>query len=136
MRLRTAAKMMALYHALKALTLADTDDVDKSFTVEDIHHDAVASFHHAISLSFLVHFNRHFAHEFHWRQIVLAQVPPHRTRQPRLFHEFNQADLRLVVSVFRLRLVLRDHARPRLQHGRRMHLAARIEELRHPDFFP
>src|SRR5713101_934344 len=63
-------------------------------------------------------------------------MPALRLRQLRFLHELNQANLRRVVSIFGLRLVLRDHARPRLQHRRRMHVSLRIEELRHPDFFP
>src|SRR5579864_773018 len=122
--------MMALDHSLKSLAFADANYVYKLFTIEQLDQDTIAGLHRGIAISL----NWHFAHEFHRRQIVLAQVPTHRTRQPRLFHEFNQTNLSGIVSVFGLRFVLSDHAGARLQHGRRAHIALRIEELRHPDF--
>ena len=124
--------MMALDHALKAFALADPDYINKLFAFKHLNQNAVAGLDCGVAIGF----DGNFAHEFHRRQVVLAQVPARGLREARLFHEFHQADLRAVVAVFGLRLVLRNHARPRLQHGRRMHLAPRVEQLRHSDFFP
>ena len=59
----------------------------------------------------------------------------HRLGQPRFLHELDQADLRGNVAVAGLGLVLRNHARTRLQNGGGMHVALVVEELRHADFF-
>src|SRR5437667_2190211 len=127
--------MMPLDYALKSFSLADADDVHEFLAIENIHQHAITRFYRSIGLRFVVDLNRHFADELHRRQIILRQVPAHGLRESRLLHEFNQANLRAVVSIFRLRLVLRDHTGASLQHRRRMHLAPRIEELCHPDFF-
>ena len=67
-------------------------------------------------------------------RLFFARVSLRRLGQPRLLHELDQADLRRLVSVFRGRLVLRDHARTSLQHGDRANIALRVKQLRHPDF--
>ena len=67
-------------------------------------------------------------------RLFLPRCPRIGLGQPRFLHELDQADLRRVVSVFGLRLVLRDHAGPGLQNGGRMHVALVVEELRHADF--
>jgi hypothetical protein len=59
----------------------------------------------------------------------------HGLGQARFLHEFDQTDLRRIVAVAGLGLVLRDHARTRLQNGGRMHITLIVEELRHSDFF-
>src|SRR6185503_20657923 len=46
----------------------------------------------------------------------------------------DEPELYGLVAVLLGRLHLRDDARPRLQHGRRMHAAVRSEQLRHADF--
>src|SRR5215510_14095891 len=124
--------MMALDHALKTFAFTHANYVNKFFAVEHFYQYAVACFHRRITINF----DRDFLNELHWRQIVLRQVSAHRLRQPRLFHEFYEANLCGFIAVFSLGLCLRDHAWPRLQHGRRTHLTVRVEELRHADFFP
>src|SRR5207237_9820690 len=134
MRLRPAAKMVALDHTLKSAPFAHAHDVDKSLALKNVHQHAVAGFHRAIALGFFVDFNRHFADKLHRRKIVFSQMAFHRLREPRLLHEFHQADLRRRVSIPGLRVVLRDHARTGLKNRRWMHVALVVKELRHPDF--
>src|SRR6266487_2969900 len=55
MRLRAAAKMMALYHTLKSFALADANNVYESFALENINQHAVTSFYSAVRLSLFVH---------------------------------------------------------------------------------
>jgi hypothetical protein len=66
-------------------------------------------------------------------KVVLGKVSAHGLGQLLFFHKLDQANLRRLVSVFGAGLVLRNHARSRLQHRRRPHIALRIEELRHAD---
>ena len=66
---------------------------------------------------------------------MLAQMSAHGLGQPVLFHEFHQADLGGNISIAGGRFLLGHHARSRLQHRRRMHIALLIKELRHADFF-
>src|SRR5690348_12766652 len=132
MRLRATAKMVAFHDALKSLPLAHSDYIHKPLALEEVDQYAVTSFDCGVAVGF----DRTFADELHRRHIVLRQMPTFGLAQLRFLHEFHQADLRAVVSVFGLRLVLRDHTRSSLQHGRRMHIALRIEELRHADLFP
>src|SRR6185437_14836338 len=125
---------MALHHTLEAFALAYADYVNEFLAMEDVDQHAVAGFYRAVPFRTFFHFDGNFAHKLNRRQIVLAQVTLHGLRQARLFHELDQADLRGIVAVFGLRFVLRDHTGASLQHGRRTHIALRIEELRHPDF--
>src|SRR2546422_347081 len=99
MRLRTAAKMMALNHALKSLTLAHADDIDKLLAVKNVDQDPVACLHRTIALGLLFYFNRNFSDKFHRWHIVFAEVALHGLGQPRLFYEFHQANLRRVISI-------------------------------------
>src|SRR5438093_5285062 len=119
MRLRSAAKMMALHNPLKTFTLAYAGDIYKSFRFENLHQYAISGFDPAIAVGF----DRNFPNKLHRRNVVLRKVSEHRLRQPRLFHKFDQPELCTVVAVSRLRLMLRDHAWPRLQHRRRTHFA-------------
>src|SRR5580658_958354 len=133
-RLGTTTKMMPLHHALKAVPLAGSDDIDKTLAFENIDQHAVANFNHTLGrLARSVHFHGNLTQKFHWRKIVLGKMSTHRLGQLFFFDKFDQADLRRYVTVFRLGLVLRNHARSRLQHRRRPHIALRIEELRHAD---
>src|SRR5438445_10388484 len=106
--------MMAFHYTLKSFSLADADHVHKFLAVENIHKHAVASLYCSISLRFFVDLYRNFAHELDRGQIILRQVPTHRLRKTRFLYEFNQSDLRGVVSVLGLRLVLSNYTRPRL----------------------
>src|SRR6266702_1174055 len=74
-RLGTAAEMMPFHDALKALPLADSNDVDKLLAVENFDQHAIANLHRSITvtLSRRLNFKRHFAHELHRRQIILRQ---------------------------------------------------------------
>src|SRR5947199_1594669 len=75
MRLRPAAKMVALDHTLKSAPFAHAHDVDKSLALKNVHQHAVAGFHRAIALGFFVDFNRHFADKLHRRKIVFPRWP-------------------------------------------------------------
>jgi hypothetical protein len=128
--------MMPPDYAREAASFADADNVDKFLAVENVYQNSIAGFYQAIavSLGFFFDLNWNLAHELYWRQIVLAQVPASGLGQARLFHEFDQADLRGNVSVFGRSLVLRNHAGTSLQHRRGMNVAPIVEELRHTDF--
>src|SRR5271166_444007 len=136
MRFRTAGKMMPPDHTGKTTSLADADNVNELLAVKNIHQHTVSSFHQsvAVGLRLFFDFDRNLAHELDRRQIVLAQVSAGRLGQSRLFHKLDQADLRGNISVLGLRLVLRDHAGPSLQHGHGMNVALVVKELRHADF--
>src|ERR1035438_4130941 len=127
--------MMALDHALKAVPFARSNHVDKALALEYIDQDTVARLDHALGrFSRGVNFDSNLPHKSHRRQVVLGKVSAHRLGQLLFFYKLDQANLRRLVAVARLGLVLRNHARSRLQHGRRPHIALRIEELRHADF--
>ena len=120
-------------HAGKTAALADADDVHKLLAFKNVDQHPVAGLDRDCLFRFF-DLDRHFAQEFHRRQIVLSQMSLHGLGQARFLHELDQADLRRVISVAGLGLVLRNHARTRLQNGRRMHVALVVEELRHSDF--
>src|SRR5437660_6008347 len=124
--------MMALDYALKAFALTHADDIYKSLAIENFYQHAISRLHCGVAVGL----DWDLADKFHRRNIVLRQVSAHGLSHPRLFYEFNQTDLSGIVSVFGLRLVLGDHAWPSLQHRRRTHIALRVEQLRHADFFP
>src|SRR5579872_2533685 len=115
--------MMALDHPLKSLAFAYADNIDKFFAVENVDQHPVAGLHSAVAFGFFLYFDWNFADKFHRRNIVLAEMTLHRLGQARLFYEFHQANLRRIVAISSLRLVLRDHARTRLQDRRRTHIA-------------
>src|ERR1700680_4962478 len=128
--------MMPPNDAGKTTPLADTDDVHKFFAVEDVDQHAIASFHQpvAIALGLFFDLDWNLAHKLDGRQIILAQVCASRLGQSRLFHELDQTNLSGNISILGLRLMLRDHAGPSLQHGRGMNVALVVEELRHANF--
>src|SRR5438067_637653 len=97
--------MMALDYALKAFALTHADDIYKSLAIENFYQHAISRLHCGVAVGL----DWDLADKFHRRDIVLGQVPAHWLRQPRLFYEFNQTDLGGIVSIFGLRLVLRDH---------------------------
>ena len=78
MRLRSAAKMMALHNPLKTFTLAYAGDIYKSFRFENLHQYAISGFDPGIAVGF----DRNFADKFHWRNIILRQVSAHGLSQP------------------------------------------------------
>src|SRR3984893_5762424 len=123
---------MPLDHSLKPASLADADDVDKLFALKNLNQHAGPNLQ-AVA-AFPVALERHFAQEFHRRKIVLRQVSALRFGQSRFLHEFDQADLSRLVTVFRRGLMLRNHAGPRLQHRDRANIAFGVEQLRHADF--
>src|SRR5258706_6553296 len=124
---------MPLDYALEALALADSHDVDKLLALKNLDQHPVANLHRDVTVRSAVGFKRHFAHELHWRKIVLRQMSARRLSQPRLFHKLHQADLGRLVTVSRRRLVLRNYARTSLQHRDRTHIALRVKQLRHAD---
>src|SRR6202522_1917849 len=71
-RFRTAAKVMPLHYALESFALADSNNVDELFAFKNIHQHAVAGLHSSVAIAIAL--NRHFAHELHWRKIVLGQM--------------------------------------------------------------
>src|SRR5256885_16230344 len=117
MRLGPATKMMALHYALKSLALADSDDVDKLFAVQNFNQHSISGLYGSIAVSL----DRDLADEFHRRDIVLTEGTAHWLGQARLFYEFHQANLRRVVAVSSWRPLFRDPTRASLQHRRRTH---------------
>src|SRR5436305_1682767 len=107
---------MPLDDTLKAFSLADADIVDKLFAFENLDQNSVANLHRASIRAIAVGLKRHFAHELHWRKIVLRQVPAGGFGQARLLHKLDQAYLSRFVSVLDRKLVLRNHTRTSLQH--------------------
>src|SRR5579862_1910744 len=138
MRLRTAAEMMPLHYARETPAFADADDIHKALAVENVDQDTLADFQ-AVGLSaffgLFFDFERNFAEELHRWEIVFGKVALHRLGEFLFFHELDQSDLGRLISVASRGLVLRDHARTGLQHGRRADFALRIEQLRHADLF-
>src|SRR5689334_14374720 len=124
---------MPLYDTLKPAPLADTNDIDESFAVENLDQDAIANLHRAIAIGRAFNLERHFAHELHRRKIVFREMSLGRLGQPRLFHKLDQANLGGLVPVLGGRLVLRHHARTSLQHRDRADVALRVKQLRHAD---
>src|SRR5579871_5493589 len=133
MRFGSTAEMMPLHDTLKTSTLAGSDDIDKLFAFENLNQHAIADLHGSVAIA--IAFECDLAHEFHRRQIVLAQMSLGGLGQLRLLHQFDQADLRRLVTVFGRRLMLCNHARAGLQHRHGAHIALRVEQLRHADFF-
>ena len=81
--------MMALHHALESAAFAHAHNVDKSLTFKNIHQHAIAGFYRAIALAFFINFERHFAHEFNRRKIVLSKMSTHWLGEPRLLDKFH-----------------------------------------------
>src|SRR5256885_3683919 len=129
--------MMTPYNAGETTSLADADDVHEFFAIENVHQHSFSDFYSAVSLSFFASFNfdRDLTHEFHWRQVVFAQMTQRRLSQTRLFNKLDQSDLGGIVSIAGLRFMLSNHAGARLQDSRRMDVALVVEELCHTDFF-
>src|SRR5256885_10457952 len=112
MRLGPATKMMALHYALKSLALADSDDVDKLFAVQNFNQHSISGLYGSIAVSL----DRDLADEFHRRDIFLTQGTPHWLGQARPFYQFHQANLRPVLPVSHRRPGLRDPTPARPQH--------------------
>src|ERR1700747_538532 len=113
--------MMPLHHARKPTALTDADDIHKALAVENIDEHALANLQ-AVCLSaffgLFFYFERNFSEELHRWESVLGKVPLHRLGEFLFFPELDQSDLGRFVSVASHRLMLCDHARTGLQHGR------------------
>src|SRR2546423_5503195 len=104
--------MMALHYALKSFALADADDVDKLFAVQNFDQHSISGLYGIFAISL----DRDLADEFHRRDIVLSEMTAHRLGQARLFYEFHESNLRRVITLSSLRLVVRVHNPGSLQH--------------------
>src|SRR5215472_17700322 len=152
---RTTTEVVTPHHAGKPASFAYAGYVDVTLTVEDIDQHLVADFRRTVAAGFRLAFRRlrgrfgagavigfdgggfdcDFAHELHWRQVVLVKMPLHGLGDVLAFHELHQTDLGRVVSVFGRALDLRDHAGARLEHRHRMHVALIVVNLGHSDLF-
>src|SRR5256885_7036867 len=104
MRLRAAAKMMALHYALKSFALADADDVDKLFAVQNFNQHSISGLYGIFAVSL----NRDLADEFHRRDIVLTEMTAHRLGQAWLFLEIHGTHPPPVIARSGPWLLLRD----------------------------
>ena len=127
-RRASASEVVPLDDALEALAAAGANDVDAFAVGEDRHVHLIARLHRIASGRLL-----HLAHDARGRHTGLLEVS---LRGLVLFRRpsFDEPDLHGLVAVALRRLHLRDDTRASLEHGRRMHGAVGVEQLRHPDF--
>src|SRR5215471_20309906 len=146
---RSAAEMMAAHNASKTSTFAYANHIHIFFAGEDLYQHFGPDLQTVARLTFgalfsrllrrggcsggLIIFYRYFANELYRRQVVLPEMALHRLRYVLAFHKFHKTDLRSFVSIFIGALDLRNHARARLQHRNRMHVALVIKDLGHTD---
>src|SRR5690349_18899423 len=118
--------------AREPASLADANNVDIAFAIENFYQNLVANLHCAVSARCTVaalgrllsgscrRFRRalhcDFTNELHWWQVVLSEMALHRLADILAFYKLHQPDLRRLVAIFICALELRDYARPGLQN--------------------